>query len=67
MRYNIKKYREAKGMTQQELAESAGCSRQFVNMLENSDEINVSTKVLVSIANALGRTADELIFFETKV
>lgn len=54
-------------MTQQELADSAGCSRQFVNMLENSDEINVSTKVLVSIANALGRTVDELIFFEEKV
>lgn len=64
MRYNIKKFREAKGMTQQELADKAGCSRQFVNMLENSDEINVSTKVLVSIANALERTVDELIFFE---
>lgn len=64
MRYNIKKFREAKGMTQQELADKAGCSRQFVNMLENSDEINVSTKVLVNIANALERTVDELIFFE---
>lgn len=64
MKYNIKKFREAKGMTQQELADKAGCSRQFVNMLENSDEINVSTKVLVNIANALERTVDELIFFE---
>ena len=64
MRYNIKKFREAKGMTQQELADKAGCSRQFVNMLENSDEINVSTKVLVNIANALERSVDELIFFE---
>lgn len=64
MRYNIKVFREAKGMTQQDLADKAGCSRQFVNMLENSDEINVSTKVLVSIANALERTVDDLIFFE---
>lgn len=64
MRYNIKVFREAKGMTQQDLADKAGCSRQFVNMLENSDEINVSTKVLVNIANALERTVDDLIFFE---
>lgn len=64
MKYNIKVFREAKGMTQQDLADKAGCSRQFVNMLENSDEINVSTKVIVSIANALERTVDDLIFFE---
>lgn len=67
MKYNIKVFREAKGMTQQDLADKAGCSRQFVNMLENSDEINVSTKVLVNIANALERTVDDLIFFEAKV
>ena len=67
MKYNIKKYREAKGMTQAELAEKAGCSRQFVNMLENSDGINVSSKVLVKLANALGKTVDELIFFDNKV
>lgn len=67
MKYNIKKYREANGMTQSELAEKAGCSRQFVNMLENSDEINVSSKVLVRLANALGKTVDELIFFEKDV
>lgn len=65
MKYNIKIFREAKGMTQQDLADKAGCSRQFVNMLENSDEINVSTKVLVNIANALERTVDDLIFFES--
>ncbi len=67
MKYNIKRCREAKGMTQQELADAAGCSRQFINMLENSDEINVSTKKLLDIANALGTTVDELIFFEAKV
>lgn len=67
MRYNIKRFREAKGMTQQELADAAGCSRQFINMLENSEEINVSTKKLVDIANALGKTVDELIFFDDKV
>ena len=67
MKYNIKRCRETKGMTQQELADAAGCSRQFINMLENSDEINVSTKKLLDIANALGTTVDELIFFEAKV
>lgn len=62
MKLRIKEYREKQGLTQQELAEKANCSRQFINMLENSDDINVSTKVLLGIANALEVKVDDLIF-----
>lgn len=64
MKLKIKEYRTQRGFSQQKLADEAGCSRQFINMLENSDEINVSSKVLLAIANALGVTVDDLIFFE---
>ena len=67
MKYKIEQYRKQCGMTQQELADKAGCSRQFVNMLENSDDINVSSKTLLNIAKALNRTVDDLIFFEEPV
>lgn len=64
MKLKIKEYREKQGLTQQELAEKASCSRQFINMLENSDDINVSTKVLLNIANALEVKVDDLIFLD---
>lgn len=64
MKLRIKEYREKQGLTQQELAEKANCSRQFINMLENSDDINVSTKVLLGIANALEVKVDDLIFLK---
>ena len=65
MKLKIKEYREKMGLTQQELAEKASCSRQFINMLENSDDINVSTKTLLCIANALEVKVDDLIFLES--
>lgn len=64
MKLRIKEFREQKGITQQELADKAGCSRQFINMLENQAEINVSTKTLLNIAVALGIKVDDLIFLE---
>lgn len=67
MRYRLKEIRESKGLTQQELADKAGCSRQFVNMIENSDSLNVSSKKLLDIANALDVKIDDLIFFEQNV
>lgn len=64
MKLKIKEYREKKGLTQQELANEVVCSRQFINMLENSAEINVSSKLLLAIANALDVKVDDLIFLE---
>ncbi len=62
MRYRIRELRKEKGLSQQELANKAGCTRQFINMLENSDEINISTKMLISIATALEVSVDTLLF-----
>ena len=62
MKYNIKKFREAHNMTQQELAEKAGCSRQYINMLENNEVINISSKLLLAIARALNVSVDDLLF-----
>ncbi len=64
MKYKIRKFRKDKGLSQQELAERAGCTRQFINMLENSDDINISTKMLIRIANALEVSVDSLLFSE---
>ena len=53
MRYNIKKYREVLNLTQQELADKVGCSRQYINELENDSVRKISTKMLCSLASAL--------------
>ena len=64
MKLKIKEYRKELGLTQDELAQKAKCSRQFINMLENNDDINVSVQTLANLAQALDKTIDELIFFE---
>ena len=64
MKLKIREIRESHGMTQQELADKANCSRQYINMLENDDGINVSSKKLLCIANALNVKVDDLIFLE---
>ena len=62
MRYNIKKYREVLNLTQQELADKVGCSRQYINELENDSVRNISTKMLCSLASALNVKVDDLLF-----
>lgn len=62
MKYNIRKYREALKLTQQELAEKVGCSRQYINMLENDEVRNISTKLLCALASALDVKVDDLLF-----
>lgn len=64
MKLKIREIRESHGMTQQELADKAHCSRQYINMLEKHDRINVSSKKLLCIANALNVKVDDLIFLE---
>lgn len=65
MKNRIKEFRKAVGFTQQELANAAGCTRQFINMLEAEDaDINLSATLLASLAKALGCTMDDLILPE---
>lgn len=65
MGYKIKERREALKMSQGELVEKSGVSRQTISGLENNTEKNVSTKTLKKIASALDTTVGAL--FLTKV
>ena len=66
MGYKIREIREAKGMTQEELAQSSGVSRVTISGLENGTERATSTKTLLKIAKALAVSVDQ-IFFEDAV
>lgn len=61
MRYTIKEYRVQQGMTIKELAEKVGISRVYLSMIESGKADNISSKVLVNIASALGKKVDDLI------
>ncbi len=60
MQYKIKEYRLSKNITQRELAEKVGCSRQYLNELENKDIRNVSSHLLLRIANALDVSVEKI-------
>lgn len=62
MGYRIKAVREAKNMTQVELAKKSGVSRGTIIALERGTEYVTTTKTLISIASALGCTVDELFY-----
>lgn len=66
MGYKIKKIRESKKMSQEELSEKSGVCRTTISNLENNVERNTSTKTLYKIAQALETTVDRL-FFEDSV
>ncbi|OGI04948.1 MAG: hypothetical protein A2Y25_00645 [Candidatus Melainabacteria bacterium GWF2_37_15] len=52
MSKNIKKYREEKALSQEELGEKVDCSREFINRVENRKE-DPSLKMLLKIAFVL--------------
>lgn len=66
MGFYIKEMREAKNMTQDELAAKSGVSRGTISALENGTMRGTTTKTLVKIAMALDTTIDK-IFFEKSV
>ena len=55
----LKAARAARDMTQKDLAEAIGISRQTVNAIEQG-EYNPSIKLCRAICRALGKTLDEL-------
>lgn len=65
MGYKIKDFREAKGMTQEELARKSGVSRGTISALENGTERTTTTKTLFNIAKALDTTVDRLFFAQS--
>ena len=67
MGYKIMEIRKKKNMTQLELSQKSGVSRVVINGLESGRIDNTTTNTLIAIANALGVTLDELIFFDETV
>lgn len=55
----LKSARAAKDISQQELAELVGVSRQTINAIEKGD-YNPTIKLCISICKALDKTLDEL-------
>lgn len=52
LRKNIARYRQAKGLSQEKLAEIVDLSREYVTRVENGQK-NISLKKLFAIADAL--------------
>ena len=59
----LKSARAAKDLSQQQLAEKVGVSRQTINAIEKGD-YNPTIKLCIAICRVLGRTLDELFWDE---
>ena len=59
----MKAARAAMDMSQQQLADAVGVSRQTVNAIEKGD-YNPTINLCIAICRALGRTRDELFWEE---
>ena len=66
MGYRIREVREAKKMSQSELAEKSGVSRGIIWQLETNPNAETTTKTLKKIAEALETSVSD-IFFENSV
>lgn len=64
MGYKLKEVRTAKGMSVLDLSEKSGVSRTWIWKIENGHTDNISVKVLLALAEALGVTVDEIFFAE---
>jgi transcriptional regulator with XRE-family HTH domain len=57
----VQRLREARGLTQQELATRARISQPVISLLESQTRHNVKSDVLKRLAQALGCTTDYLV------
>lgn len=64
MGYEIKRFRKALKMSQEELSEKSGISRRIISELESGKRTNTTAKTLVALANALNTTIDNIFFVE---
>lgn len=62
MKYRIKEHREAKNMSQEELADISGVSRATISKLENDKMAITKTSTLANLAMALDCKVDDLFF-----
>jgi len=63
MRNRLEEIRKQKGLTQEELAEALGVSRQTINSLENG-RYNPSIVLAFRIARFFGMSIEEIFVFE---
>lgn len=66
MGYRVREIREQKKMSQEELEQKSGISRQTISAIENDRAGDVKVGTLRALANALETTIDNL-FFEKAV
>ena len=59
----LKAARAAKDMSQKDISEAIGVTRQTINAIENGD-YNPTIKLCIAICKVLGRTLDELFWEE---
>ena len=57
----IKKFRKQNQLTQEQFAVGAGLTRETVSAIENGYNTNPTLETIISIANALGVTLNDLI------
>ena len=62
MGFKIKEAREEKGITQEELSNKSGVSRNLISRLETGDLKSTSTNTLIKIANALEKSVNDIFF-----
>ena len=63
--YKLREAREAKRLTQEELAQKSGISRQTIISIETVDGYNTTFNTLVKLADALGMTVDQIFFADS--
>lgn len=61
MKFNLKKVREEKGLSQTELAKISGVGRVTINRIENGELQETTSGTLIKLAKALDSTIDSLI------
>lgn len=61
----LKSARAGKDLSQQQLADAVGVSRQTINAIEKGD-YNPTIKLCIAICRVLGRTLDELFWPESE-
>lgn len=64
MPIRIKEYREAKGISQEQLAEISGVSRTIISLLETGKTTVTTNSTMKKIAAALGEKVSTIFFNE---
>jgi len=64
MRNKLKKYRESKGLTQEQLAEKSEVSRNTISAIETGANTNITYETMENLANALEDKVSTIFFEE---